>query len=206
MLVFFNRTLLSFVLVIVFFAIYYRKRIKWDDCLKVLLLLISTYFFVGFSVSFAHNKFFNHKVETNYNISSVSKDLKLSDFGNGRLKLWKDSLPLVKKYWAFGTGLDNFGKVYGVRNGRYYDKAHNVYLQIAITNGVPALIIYMVIMGFIFFKGLKIKSSLYISLFMAFIGYCIQAFANISVIEVAPTFYVICGLLLGKIQEKNNVQ
>ena len=90
-------------------------------------------------------------------------------------------------------------------NGLHFDKAHNVYLQIAITNGVFALIIYLCLMAIIFFKGLKIKDKVYISLLMAFIGYCIQAFANISVVEVAPTFFVVCGLLLGKIEENNKV-
>ena len=102
------------------------------------------------------------------------------------------------KYWAVGSGIDTFGVVYGVDNGLYYDKAHNVYLQIAITNGIFALSIYLILLLIIFIKGLKRKEALYISLLMAFTGYCIQAFANISVVEVAPTFFVISGLILGK--------
>lgn len=195
---------ISFLLIVIFFVIYYRKKIKLKDLLKVLILLVSTYFIVDISVKLVQTNIFKQEIDPNYNIFLELKNLSLSNFGNGRIKLWKESLPLVKKYWAVGAGLDNFGKVYGVRNGIYYDKAHNVYLQIAITNGIPALIIYMVIMAFIFFKGLKIKNSLYISLLMAFTGYCIQSFANISVIEVAPTFFVICGLLLGKIQKTNS--
>ena len=33
------------------------------------------------------------------------------------------------------------------------------------------------------------------ALFLAFVGYSVQAFFNISVIEVAPLFWIIIGLL-----------
>ena len=192
---------ITFLLVVIFFIIFYRKQIKWKNLLKILLLLILTYFFTNYSVKYVHNNILKDKVNPNSTLSLAIKDFDLSNFGNGRLKIWKNSLPLVKKYWVIGAGLDNFGKVYGAKNGYYYDKAHNVYLQIAVTNGIFALIVYLVLMAIIFFKGLKIKESIYISMLMAFIGYSIQAFANISVVEVAPTFFVICGLLLGRIQK-----
>ena len=192
--------ILSFFLVIVFFSIFYRKKIKWKDLLKIIILFILTYIFVVFSLKFVHAKLYNKEINPDY-LSKEITNFDSSNIGNGRVNLWIDSLPLVKKYWAFGAGIDNFGIVYGSRGGLYFDKAHNVYLQILITNGIFALTIYMIILGIIFFKGLKLKETIYISLLMAFIGYCIQAFANISVIEVAPSFYIICGLLLSKIQK-----
>ena len=44
-------------------------------------------------------------------------------------------------------------------------------------------------------------------IYMAFIGYSIQAFFNISVIDVAPYYYIILGLIFSKYtneNEKNN--
>lgn len=196
---------ISFLLVIIFFTLFYRKKIKWKYLLKILLLFILTYFLVDFSVKYVHTNIFNNKINPNYNISMELKNLNLSNLGNGRVKLWKNSLPLVKKYWAVGAGLDNFRNAYNMMDGLNYDKAHNVYLQIAITNGIFALIIYLILIAIIFFKGLKIKESIYIAMLMAFTGYSIQAFANISVVEVAPTFFVICGLLLGKIQKNTEI-
>ena len=38
----------------------------------------------------------------------------------------------------------------------------------------------------------------YLPLLLLFIGYCIQAFFNISVIEVAPMFYMALGLCINK--------
>ncbi len=193
---------ISFLLVLLFFIIYYRKKIKWKRLLIIFTLFTTVYFATDYSVKYLHTNVFKNKIDANYNITSELKNLNLSNLGNGRVKIWKDTLPLVKKYWAFGAGLDNFGFVYGVRNGIYYDKAHNVYLQMAVTNGVFALITYLVLISIIFFKGLKIKDKIYIALFMAFIGYSIQAFTNISVIEVAPAFFIICGLLFGIINKK----
>ena len=39
---------------------------------------------------------------------------------------------------------------------------------------------------------------------MAFIGYSIQAFFNISVIDVAPYYFIIIGLIFSKYEENNN--
>ena len=39
---------------------------------------------------------------------------------------------------------------------------------------------------------------------MAFIGYSIQAFLNISVIDVAPYYFIIIGLILSECYKKEN--
>ena len=192
----------SFLLLIIFFVIFYRKKIKWKNLFKIVSLFVFIYFFVAVSVRLVQNNIFHKNVKSNYYMSSMISDFSSSNLGNGRVELWKNSMPLLKKYWAFGAGIDNFGKVYEVKSDNlHFDKAHNVYLQIAITNGVFALIVYLVLMAIIFFRGLKLKEKKYISMLMAFIAYCIQAFANISVVEVAPTFFVVCGFLLERIQK-----
>ncbi len=154
---------------------------------------------VNYSVVYFHTNIFKNEINNQFNITSDLKNIKNANIDNGRFEIWKNSLPILKKHWAIGVGIDNFGEVYGVRNNVYYDKAHNVYLQIAVTNGVFALIIYMILVLIVCIRYLKEKDAFYIALFMAFIGYSIQAFANISVIEVAPTFFLIFGLLLSKL-------
>ena len=101
----------------------------------------------------------------------------------------------------FGCGLDNLRVVYPQDKGLIYDKAHNIYYQMLITNGVFALITYCLLCLIIFIKGFKFKNSFYIAIFIAFIGYSIQAFGNISVIDVAPYFFIILGLLYSKDNE-----
>ena len=76
------------------------------------------------------------------------------------------------------------------------------------TEGILALIFYLVFLFALFIPGIalfvKKKKDEYgnsvkdevamISLF-AFFGYIAQAFFSISVIQVAPYFWLICGLL-----------
>ena len=66
----------------------------------------------------------------------------------------------------------------------------------AITNGLIPTLVYMFICLIIFLKGFKLKKDESCAIFMAFVSYCILAFANISVIDVAPYFFIIIGLLI----------
>ena len=79
-----------------------------------------------------------------------------------------------------------------------FDKAHNVYLQMAVTNGIFPTLVYMFICLLVFLKGFKLKKTYSFGLFMAFVSYCILAFANISVIDVAPYFYIFWGILISE--------
>ena len=71
-----------------------------------------------------------------------------------------------------------------------------------VTNGIFALITYCAICLNIFLYGFKFRKSNVIALFIAFVGYCIQAFGNISVIDVAPIFFIILGLLYTYVPKK----
>ena len=144
--------------------------------------------------------------EENYLISEEIANIVANDiitnkennnFGNGRIRLWKNLIPYAKEYLFVGAGIDNIGVIYK-DDWLNYDKAHNIYLQMLITDGVFALIFYCILCLTLFIKGLKLKSPFYIALYIAFIGYSIQAFANISVIDVAPYFYIIWGILISE--------
>lgn len=192
---------LGFIVTIIFFIICYRKKFNIKKLFKVLLLFVVVYIFIDCSNKFVQENIFGNKIDDDYNISLELKKGIGNRFGNGRIELWLNSLPLVKKYWITGCGLDNFKNVYSQSNGLVFDKAHNVYLQMLITNGVFALLLYLVLCLIIFIKGLKLKNELYIALFIAFIGYSVQAFANISVIDVAPTFFTIMGIIVSRFKK-----
>lgn len=135
---------------------------------------------------------------------------------NGRLELWKESLEIVKENPINGVGYDNFHLAYYegedlnavtfiTVNGqiiavpKYYeifDNAHNVYLQTLISTGFLGLIPYLLLCLLTFIKALRSKCDLVIILLGGFVAYSIQAFANISVLQVAPIYYVIIGLIL----------
>lgn len=194
---------LSYLVTIIFMLFYFKdKKIM---IFKILFISLLTFAFSEITSSYVQSKILLNNVHVNNNISleivdtieTVKEDKSLENIGNGRIFVWKRSLPLIKKYWLFGCGLDNFADAYPQTGARWFDKAHNVYIQIAVTNGLIALIIYLILHFIIFIKGFKLKDKLSKAIYIAFIGYSIQAFLNISVIEVAPYFYIFMGIILG---------
>ena len=87
----------------------------------------------------------------------------------------------------------------------YYivDNAHNVYLHTAVSTGLLGLIPYLLLCLLVFIKGLKFKNKLGILLLSGFVAYSVQAFANISVIQVVPIYYIIMGLIISLKEEPN---
>ena len=100
-------------------------------------------------------------------------------------------------------------------NGVIIDKAHNEYLQIAVTTGILSLIAYLVFIWFVctsllkkYIKNVKKKRRLdndnimIIAVAASLVSYLVQAFGNISIIGVAPLFW---GMLaIGANISKNN--
>ena len=192
------------VLVAIIFSIFIMPK-KIKSIIKLLIILILSFVLANLSLKYVQNNNFEQELLENYDITSEISTItekSKEEIGNGRLILWENSLPLVKEYWLTGCGLDNFKDVYPYHGKVTYDKAHNVYLQIAITNGVPAIITFLTLLFIAFIKGIKHKNSFLTPLYMAFIGYSIQAFFNISVIDVAPYYYIILGLIFSEYIEK----
>ncbi|MBE5930747.1 MAG: hypothetical protein E7268_06810 [Lachnospiraceae bacterium] len=134
--------------------------------------------------------------------------------GSGRMKIWKETLKLIPKDWAFGCGLDKFVIDCGTAEAPYlYSDAHNEYLQMWAEQGFFVVASYLVFLFSLFIPGCLqfIKKEEYDSDFVskaamfAFFGYIAQAFANIRVLQVAPYFWLCCGLLyVRKRQNKKN--
>ena len=130
---------------------------------------------------------------------------------SGRGKIWRWTLVVISKKPIFGCGPDNLYK--GIKTyckeeveqdeAKYRnktDKAHNEYLQIAATIGIPALITYLTFLSLIIFPKLKnmFKKQAIFILLITIIGYLAQAFFNISTIGVAPLFWMLLGLIDNK--------
>ena len=131
----------------------------------------------------------------NNQVVEISKGNISDNFGTNRIGIWKRTMEVVPKYIIHGGGIDNFAFVFGNRplvvNNKVIDKAHNEYLQILVTEGIFALICYLLFYITVLIKGRKNK--VYYKL--PVIGYLVQAFFNISVIAVAPFFFISIGML-----------
>lgn len=215
-----------FALIILFiFTIIFLRNKKVIDWKKIGILFVSFIVLFLLTANFVElyvTKVFDDEIESSYtikgdlintfNLFSGNKgelgeeEVTLENYGSGRFTIWKNTLKIVPNYFWLGAGYDNFGYVYKDHQGSmYYDKAHNEYLQLLVTGGIFHLIVYLVLLFNLFIDGIKSNNKLVWILLFAFIGYALQAFLNISVINVAFIFYMIMGMLAGLVNnEKSN--
>lgn len=194
---------LGFLCSMVFIYLYIIKNKLYIRRLVLISILI-------FAITIGFNLINNGAVFGRF--TSIGKDItsivnnNSDNAGSNRVFIWKRAVKLIPERPMFGSGPDNFGivfmnkfqnEVYKDWTYIYVDKAHNELLQMAIATGVPSLILYLSFLFFILKKGFKqIKSDRYIiPILGSVIGYTIQAFFNISVVSVAPLFWVMLGLI-----------
>ena len=105
-----------------------------------------------------------------------------SGFMSERPQWWKTSAQLIAKYPITGIGLGRFRHEYqlhapaGVHHKPYH--AHNIYLHIAVEQGIPSLILFLVILFLIFRQlfALRKKGDFWCSgLFIGGSGFLISA-------------------------------
>lgn len=130
------------------------------------------------------------------------------DAGANRIFIWKRVIPLIFERPLLGFGPETLGEVFSERHmdevveeyGReiIFDKAHNEYLHIAVTTGIPSLIIYLIFVFSILKRAYRYrnKNIMIIPLMASIIGYLIQAFFNLSIITVAYIYWAFLGILL----------
>lgn len=196
------------ILFVTFYIIYKRKYLwkKW-----ILVLLTLGVILIGINIS-EKDQYYDRIGSVVSDTYKIASNQSSGQEGSFRIFIWKKSLPLVKSNFWLGSGPDTFQYVFpnDIEKKNFFgdiivDKAHNEYLQIAITMGVPALIAYIMLIAVVLrraflatkFADNKEKVLLY-GMISAIIGYLIQAFFNICVIPVAPLFWSILGLTLAK--------
>lgn len=145
--------------------------------------------------------------KTGTEATEVAKGNLDDSYGTKRMYIWKRTVEIIPKHIWHGVGIDSFHKAFdGEALTRktskkivLYDKAHNEYLQILITEGIFGLLAYLFLYGYVVIYGLK-RGFKYGEMYLVLpvIGYLVQAFFNISVLEVAPIFWMALGLCSGK--------
>jgi putative inorganic carbon (HCO3(-)) transporter len=196
-------------LFITMFVVIKRKHL-WKKWITLAASMIILLFFINNAEQGRYAQRINSVVKDSY---SVATNQTTGHEGSARFFIWQQSLPLVKEYFWIGSGPDSFEFVYpndneetrAFMNGQTVDKAHNEYLQIAITLGVPALLTYLCFLFLILrraFQAVKLAEGnekiIIYGLIATIIGYLVQAFFNISTVPVAPIFWSILGITLAK--------
>lgn len=183
-----------------------KEYIKRTGILLVCFTLIFTYLFT------AKNSFTKSKIDAVKSDITVATTQGITNkMGSGRIQIWKITIELIKKYPIFGVGTDNLKK--GIRDNlteesidfmlrtkQQIDKAHNEYLQYAVTLGIPAMLIYIGFVLLILKDNIKEieTNNMKLILYLIVVSYLVQAFFNISTIGIAPLFWMALGLLDSK--------
>lgn len=136
--------------------------------------------------------------------------------GSSRGYIWSRALPLIKNTFILGTGPDTFAFEFPQEDliGKYFaydtpnivvDKAHNLYLQMAINYGFIALLGFIAIMLIYIVDSIKLYAfkdnfqdnkpqMLGAITCLGVVGYLFAGMFNDSVVSVAPVFWIILGV------------
>lgn len=193
-------TVVGLIIVLLYILIYTIKNKKLKELISIILILTISILLIYKSNLTTLIKDFNKTANETKEIVKGNLD---DGYGTHRMFIWKNTLKIVPKNIIHGVGIDNFYYAFGdkplARGTWFFDKAHNEYLQILITEGIFALISYLLLYGSITIRGIiNNYKNKEIYLILPVIGYLVQAFFNISVIEVAPLFYISLGLLVDR--------
>lgn len=186
---------------IISFTIMYRKdKETVKPAIKRSLVLFAAFSAVVLIALFFTDYIREAAVRSYWEVANGNVD----KVGTDRIYNWKMGLRSVPDNWLTGVGLDNYSYVFRSSPEVYFQaKAHNEYIHVLVTQGVPAVINYLALLIFagagavksvINDTSKKRRAVTWIFLGM-FITYCVQALFNGSVTYVAVYFWFITGLI-----------
>ena len=192
------------IIVLIYIMIYTIKEKKYIKLGIIILIIITATILTTKS---GYTGLVKDIIKAKNQTVEIAKGNVNEKYGSNRIYIWKNTLKVLPNHILTGAGIDNFYYAFGKKPlmmGKwFFDKAHNEYLQILICEGIFGLISYLLLYGLIVIRGIKNNyKNKEIFLLLPVIGYLVQAFFNISVIEVAPFFYISLGLLVDR--EINN--
>ena len=183
--------------ILVFTTIYCINNKKIKEIIIIVTIFLSLLLVLHFT---QNTKLVKDIVKTKNETVEIAKGNINDSYGTHRIEIWKRTIEKVPNYLLHGVGIDNYLFVFDGGSLKIkessFDKAHNELLQILITQGIFCFICYVTFYGIIVVKGIKYtfkKKEIY--LLLPVVGYLVQAMFNISVIEVAPIFFISLGLL-----------
>jgi len=124
-------------------------------------------------------------------VSMVDDSVEASGSVFERIYIWENAFKDFKDNWALGIGADHFRLV--MPSGRVEDKAHNIYLEIALAMGIFALAAFLAFIAFVVRKQGSKTGFIFL---MLVITYLFQGFVNNDVIQIMPLFWIVLGLTL----------
>ncbi len=191
---------LGLIIGLIYFLLSYPQKIRAlkIGVLTLLILVMGMVYYVN------TQNHFPEFLEKNRLFQSVQPRLSLAFFlEDERFPAWKIGFDAFLEKPVLGWGLENyaigFNKHYNTSvANQWWDKAHNSFLEIATTAGAPALILYLFLFGFLFYKLQKIKHQedktfIIHGLQATFIAYLVANFFSIDSFSSYLLFFMIVG-------------
>lgn len=202
----------AFISLIAFLIIHKVSRgFTRGEIKKVIIVFSASILVIIFFMITSENLFMMRFLSVFVDLSKIVNQTEdAAKVGSMRIYVWGKVIELIKMRPLFGYGLDT---MYIAMNtflrgeiisdlGKFvnWDKAHNEYLNIAISTGLLSLVAYL---SFIFLSLKKGLSRVrlhpaYVPLLAAVLGYLVQATFNIQVVMVYYVFFAYLGILTSK--------
>lgn len=139
-------------------------------------------------------------------------------FMSGRGYIWAMSMPLIRDHLLLGSGADTFMPVFpqtdyagkvtsGGAMETIVDKAHSLYIQMAVTTGGLSLIAFIIMIVKVYAGGIKALKAhgagvsdtarlIIRGLLLGITGFFISGAVCDSIVSVMPVFYTILGITI----------
>lgn len=139
-----------------------------------------------------------------------------SDLGTHRSEIWRIVIKSIKIHPIAGGGLDSLqlrlnrdvpkDNQYMISNyNEIIDKAHNEILELWASGGLLALLCYIALICIVYKNIIKnIKEEKFKIMFVCLTGYLMQSLFNISVIGVAPIYWILLGAIVKSYRDKQH--
>ncbi len=176
------------ILLIIVYYVWKNREKRKKIVLLFLVFLTIICILIPFGKGIISSKFSSISGEVSSGISMEGQA------GTYRVFIWQHTIKLLKHFWAFGIGPDCliYAKLITPIK-ELVDKAHNIYLEIAVTLGVFALFSYL---SFLFLLLRKTYNENGFLIFTMITAYLVQGFVNIDIVAIMPLFWIVLGLSL----------
>jgi putative inorganic carbon (HCO3(-)) transporter len=199
---------------LIYFALIFRAK-QFDKKRFFQYVMVTLVVLVAYSIS-TGNEFIARLLSIQKDVSDLIDNEAIEHLGSSRMFIWIRGLELVKARPFLGYGLENVGiaflEFYRSDILNHFnrivipDKAHNEFLHVALTTGLFGLLSYLSFLFAIIRVNVRklFDNEVQLALFIAIIGYLIQAFFNISVVSVAYVFWIFLGLSVNYLSKEDD--
>lgn len=207
-----NNTLgcyLAIIVALILTAIVFIVKDKKKNLKRIFNVLIPVILF--FAVTLAFNVFEHGNSTITRDLTTFKNDVKNiaasenianeKKAGSGRIGVWLATLDMISEKPVFGWGADNLKAEY-VERGEEVDRAHNEPLEMAVSNGIPATILYYlaIAIGLVLFicnKTWFFEQTRLIP-FMAVLGYLFSSLVGVFLFYTAGYFFMMLAFAVSK--------